>query len=79
MVLYQCRRDIFYVTRDEHTGDERRIDILLAIRGGLPMYKYTGRNHDKKWSMTNEIDLQCSVVDVAVDAGLNMVPMINAS
>lgn len=66
-----------YSASVDHTGSEWYNDILPAISGGLQIH--TGRKHHKKWSLASEVSLQCSVVDVAANADINMVTIKRAS
>lgn len=66
-------------TPDGRTGDERCIEILSAISGGVQTSRYTGWKRDNKWSRKIEIYFQYSVVEAAADAGINVVPTVQAS
>lgn len=73
------QRKCCLVARDDHTAYERCSNVLLPASDGMQVYKYTDRKNDRKRSLTNGVNLECSVVDSAADADMNMVPMVSAS
>lgn len=68
-----------YLTCDDRTDDERCIEILLVKNVGLRVYKCNGKKQEKEWSLANEINSKCSVMDVTADTGMSMVPIVSAS
>lgn len=64
-------------SRHELTGNEQCTGLFSTISGGLKIHRYTGGKLDNKWSLTGK-NLKCSEGDTAVDAGMNMVPMVSA-
>lgn len=63
----------------DDTTEERCIDVLTVISGGLQIYRDASRKHDNKCSLKSRRYFQCSETDAAADAGMNAVPKINAN
>lgn len=47
------------VTRDDHTGNERKSVRLAAVSGGLRIYKYTGWKNGNNFAPTKKMYLHC--------------------
>lgn len=66
-------------TRKNHVGDERNIDMLLAVSRGLQTYRYNGGKRDKKQSLTYKLYFQCIQVDAAPDTRAKTLQVVSTS